>query len=391
MDILCMVKSIEGEIINLRRILHQNPELSFREFDTANLVENYLQKLNNIKVLRIGQTGVVGILEGKLSFPKKTLALRVDIDAIPNQERTNLPFSSKKEGIMHGCGHDIHTSILLGVAKILSNLVNNFSGIIKFIFQPGEEKLTGAQKLIEQGVLLNPKIDSIIGFHCWPEIPVGTIGTKRGTIMASADSLNMKIIGKSGHLAHPDKYIDPILISAHIIVALQTIISREISPVEAAVISFGQINGGTNSNVSPNEVLLSGTIRTINSETRKSMPERITRISENIAKGFRGEIKVEYVSGCGLVNSDGKLLSLFEKVTKKTIGKDKLIHLENPSMGSEDFSYYLEQVPGLYFRLGTKKPGISFQPLHSSYFNADEKSILTGISVLINMVFEYFS
>jgi len=391
MDILSMAKNIEKEIINLRRHIHQNPELSFQEFETAKLIENYLKNLPSVKVLRLGKTGVVGILEGKLSGSKQTLALRADIDALPIQEMTNLFFSSKKEGIMHACGHDIHTSVLLGTVKILSNLTNEFSGIVKFIFQPGEEKMGGAQQLIQQGVLSNPDVSAILALHCWPEIPTGTVGIKKGAMMASSDFLNLKILGETGHAAHPHKCVDPITITANIITALQTIISRELSPTEAAVISFGQIYGGTAPNIIPGEVELSGTVRTINSITRNSMPERIKRISENIAKGFRGKAQVEYTFGCGPVISDEGLVHKFEKAAQKTLGENKLIYLTKPSMGSEDFAYYLEKIPGLFFRIGTRNPKEPFVPLHSSYFKADEESIITGISAMVAMVFEYFS
>lgn len=391
MDILSTVKNIEKEIINLRRHFHQNPELSFQEFETAKLIENYLKNLPSVKVLRLGKTGVVGILEGKLSGSKQTLAVRADMDALPIQEKTNLSFSSKKEGVMHACGHDVHTSILLGTAKILSSLTTEFSGIVKFIFQPAEEKMGGAQQLIQQGVLSAPDVSAILALHCWPEIPVGTVGIRKGAIMASSDSLNLKILGESGHAAHPDQCIDPIMISAQILVALQTIVSRELSPVEAAVLSFGQINGGMASNIIPNEVKLSGTVRTINSITRNSMPERIKRISENIAKGFRGRVQVEYSFGSGPVISDEGLVHKFEKAVQKMLGENKLVYLAKPSMGGEDFAYYLEKVPGLFFRIGTQNPEKPFYPLHSPYFKVDEESIITGISAMVAMVFEYFS
>jgi len=390
MDIMPTVKIIEKEIIQLRRHIHQNPELSFQEFKTAQLIEDYLRKLPSFKVIRLGKTGVIGILKGKLSAPKKTLALRADIDALPIQEKTSLPFSSKNEGVMHGCGHDIHTSILLGTAKILSNLADKFSGTVKFIFQPGEEKAAGAQQLIKLGVLLNPDVDAIIALHCWPEIPAGTVGVKRGTMLAATDLLNLKIIGESGHAAHPNDCVDPIYISSQIVIAIQEIISRELSPNESAVISFGQINGGTASNIIPGEVVLSGTVRTLNLTTRNSMPERIKRISDSIAKAFRGKARVEYFFTCSPIIPDESLIKNMEKAVKQTIGKDNLIYLKNPSMGSDDFSHYLDRVPGLFFRVGTQNAKEPFYPLHSPYFNADEKSIGTGISVMVATVIEYF-
>jgi len=390
MNILSMTSDIEGEIIRIRRTIHQNPELSFQEFETAKLIERYLKKLSNIKVSRIGQTGVIGLLEGKQSS-QKTLALRVDIDALPITETTGLPFASKIPGKMHACGHDVHTSVLLGTANILSRLVSEFTGTIKFIFQPAEEKLSGAKEMVKQGVLTNPKVDHIIGLHCWPEIPVGTIGIRKGTMFAASDMITLKIKGKAGHAAHPHQVIDPIMISAQILMSLQTIVSREIAPVDSAVLSFGQINGGTAPNIIPDNVELSGTVRTIDIATRNSMAERIGRIAENIAKGLRGEAELKYSPGCGPVISDEGLNQKLEVAVSKVLGEDKIVFLKNPSMGSEDFSFYLEEIPGMYFRIGTRNPDDPFIPLHSSNFKVEEKSISTGISALVAMVLEYFA
>jgi len=391
MNILSMTENIEEEIINIRRKIHQNPEISFQEFETAKIIEQYLKKLTNFKVIRVGETGILGILEGKLTDKKKVLALRADMDALPTSETTKLPFASKIPGKMHACGHDVHTSVLLGAAKILSGLTTEFSGIIKFIFQPAEEILGGAKQLINLGVLKNPKVDNIIGFHCWPDIPAGTVGIKKGTMFAGIDAMKLRIKGKSGHTAHPEQGVDPIIISAQILMALQTIVSKEISPVDGVVLGFGQINGGTAPNIIPDEVELSGSIRTINKDTRKTIPERIKRISENIAKGFRGSAELEYSSSCDPVINDENLNKKFEKAAKKLLGDDNVIYLEETSMGGEDFAFYLQEVPGQYFRIGTRNPDEPFYPLHNSNFKVDEKSISIGISALVAMVIEYFS
>lgn len=392
MDIAVKAQAVENEIISIRRQIHSNPELSHQEFNTAALIEKFLSELPGITaVSRIGNTGVTGMLCGTGSQSGKTLALRADMDALPVEERTDLPFSSNNKGVMHACGHDVHTAVLLGTAKVLSQARDSFSGSIKFIFQPAEEKMAGAQLLLREGILSDPEVDNIIGLHCWPEIPAGTVGIRRGAMMAASDSLNISVSGKQGHAAHPHKCVDPIMISAQIITAIQTILSRELAPVEAAVVSFGQIHGGHAPNIIPEMVELSGTVRTISPATRESMPERIKRISEGITRDMRGSALVDYTFGCPPLISDEDLIQLFEKTMKSVLGDDMLVYLENPSMGSEDFAYYMEKVPGLFFRLGTAGPEESFVPLHSPYFKVDEKSIVTGITAMSNLAREYLA
>lgn len=389
-NILTMTSNIEDEIIKIRRDIHQNPELSFQEYRTSDLIEKYLKSLSNLEVSRIGETGIVGLLNGRQPS-QKVIALRSDIDALPISETTNLSFASKIPGKMHACGHDVHISVLLGAANILSQLVNEFNGTIKFIFQPAEEKLSGAEEMVKKGVLSNPRVDHIIGFHCWPEIPLGTIGLRKGAMFAASDSINLKIKGVPGHAAHPHQVIDPIIISAHIIVALQTIVSRELEPIDSAVLSFGQIKGGTAPNIIPDQVELSGTVRTIDINTRNSMQERIERIAGYVANGLRGEIELGYIPGCGPVISDEELNQKLEVAVSEVLGEDKIVFLKNPSMGSEDFSFYLEKIPGMYFRIGTRKPNDPFIPLHSSNFKVEEKSISIGIAALVATVLKYFN
>lgn len=392
MNIAGRAQAVENEIISIRRHVHSHPELSLQEFETARLIGNYLSELPGItSISRIGNTGVTGTLCGTKSPSGKTLALRADMDALPVEERTELPFSSTNKGVMHACGHDVHTAVLLGTAKVLSQARDTFSGSIRFIFQPAEENLKGARLLIEEGILSDPEVDNIIGLHCWPEIPVGTVGIRRGAMMAASDSLSIKISGNQGHAAHPHKCVDPIVISAQIITAIQTILSRELAPVEAAVVSFGQIHGGHAPNIIPEIVELSGTVRTITPGTRESMPERIKRISEGIARDMRGSAMVDYTFGTPPLISSEELIRLFEKTMTSVLGDDMLVYLENPSMGSEDFAYYMEKVPGLFFRLGTADPSEPFVPLHSPYFKVNEKSIVTGITAMSSLAMEYLA
>ena len=396
MDIAGNAHAVEDEIISIRRHIHRNPELSMQEFETAALIEKFLSELPGMKVSRVGETGVAAVLEGTKSpsLSGRTLAIRADMDALPVQERTKLPFASQKDGVMHACGHDVHTAVLLGTAKVLSGLTNDFSGTVKFVFQPAEENMAGAKMLLKHDILSNPAVDAIIGLHCWPEIQAGTVGFRKGSMMAASDSLKITVEGKQGHAAHPDKCVDPIMMSAQIITALQTIVSRELSPVEAAVISFGQINGGSAPNIIPEKVEIAGTVRTMNPVTRKSMPERIGRLAEGIARDMRGRARVEYGFGCPPLISDDGLLETFENTMDRLLGANNVVHLENPSMGSEDFAYYLEQVPGMFFRLGTADHGTpvtDFVPLHSPYFKVDEKCIACGITAMCGIAVEYLS
>lgn len=392
MNIAGRAQAVENEIISIRRHIHSNPELSLQEFETAGLIEKFLSELPGMtSVSRIGDTGVTGMLCGTKSESGKTLALRADMDALPVEEKTGLPFSSTNKGVMHACGHDVHTAVLLGTAKVLSQVKDSFSGSIRFIFQPAEEKMAGAQLLLKEGILSDPEVDNIIGLHCWPEIPAGTVGIRRGAMMAASDSLNIKIAGNQGHAAHPHKCVDPIVISAQIITAIQTILSRELAPVEAAVVSFGQIHGGHAPNIIPEIVELSGTVRTISPATRESMPERIKRIAEGIARDMRGSALVDYTFGTPPLISNEELIRLFERTMTSVLGDEKIVYLENPSMGSEDFAYYMEKVPGLFFRLGTADPDEPFIPLHSPYFKVNEKSIVTGITAMSSLAKEYLA
>nr|WP_285876976.1 M20 family metallopeptidase [Fictibacillus phosphorivorans] len=385
-----MAESIKHRIIEYRRHLHQFPELSFNEFQTADFVADILEE-NNIEVLRnVAETGVVGLIKG--DTPGRTIALRADMDALPIQEQTNLKFSSKNPGVMHACGHDFHTSILLGAAILLNQHRHLINGTIKLIFQPGEEKLTGAKKMIEKGVLTNPDVDAIVALHCWPDLPAGKIGIRKGPITAAAVFIEITIHGKAGHAAHPHKCVDPIVIAGQVVSTLQTVISREVAPTDPAVLTIGKINGGTAPNVIPSSVQLSGMIRTVSPDLQKRMPDIINRVVTKTAESMNGEAEVSYTMATPPLISDDSMVELIDRVVTETLGEDSLVYLENPSLGSEDFSFYAEQVPGVLFRLGTHNESeASKLSLHHAGVLFEEDALTTGVSVMCEAAVHYLN
>ncbi len=386
MDINKCVSAIIDEAVDFRRRLHQNPELSQKEYETTKLIEAELSK-RGIKSSRQGlETGIIGTIEGK--NPGKTLVLRADIDALPVSEGTNLGFKSQNPGIAHACGHDIHASVLLGTAMVLSDMTDKLSGRVKFIFQPAEETMHGARSVIASGALKNA--DAIIGCHCWPDIPAGTIGTRRGPLMAASDKVTLTVKGKGGHAAHPHKCVDPIVVSAYLITQIQTIISRTLGPLDSNVITFGQIQGGTAPNIIPNEVVLKGTIRSVNPESRENIHSQIKKMVEGSAIAMNAACSVAIEKGTPPVISDDGMLDIIEEATCKTIGKNNLINLALPSMGSEDFAFYMERIPGAFFRIGTANEDPATQlPLHNSGIVFDEAAIETGIKVMCQAALDY--
>ena len=387
MGIMEIARGIEEEIIAIRRKIHENPELSLFEFETAKLVAEYLGNLGMEVHTEVGGTGVVGLLKGKQ--PGRTVGLRADMDALPIEEQSGLAFSSKKKQVMHACGHDMHTAVLLGAANVLSGMRDQIQGNVKFIFQPAEEKALGAANMMKEGALENPRVDFMFCLHTWPKLPEGIIGVRKGPMCASADEIEIEIEGKGGHAAHPDMCIDPLPIAANIISTIQTIVSREIPPTESAVVTIGAIHGGSVSNVIPSSVKMRGTVRTINPEIRAKMPDILERIITNSAAAMRGKAKLTYHLGSPpLVNDDG-LVELGSQAIIEEMGPNALRELKEPSLGGEDFSFYLEKVPGMMFRLGTRdEREESALPLHHPGVVFSEKAIVPGITALATVALQ---
>lgn len=380
------INEITEEIIAFRRSLHINPELSGLELKTTELIRSKLQE-NGIKSEIIDSgVGVTALIEG--GQPGSTVAYRADIDALPMKENTGLSFESKNPGCAHSCGHDIHTAVLLGTALVLNKFKEQLKGSVRLIFQSGEENGTGAVSAIKYGVLDNPKVKYIVALHTWPDLPAGTIGLKKGSMMASSSAVSFKISGKGGHSAHPHKGVDPVIASAYTMTAIQSIVSRNISPLDSAVITFGKLEAGTASNIIPDYAVAQGTVRTLRPETDGLIERRIRDMVVNQAQSFGGSGEVEYKRVLPPVINDEHVIDVLENSSATSIGEKNIRWLEQPSMGSEDFAYYLERVPGALIRLGTHNESEKSRlSLHNSELIFDEKSVHTGIQFMSNAVF----
>lgn len=364
-----------SKIIEIRRYLHQNPELSFKEFNTSEYISKVLSE-NNIEHKKgIVNTGIIGIIEGN-NPTSKTIALRADIDALPIQETTDLEFKSINTGVMHACGHDVHTASLLGSILILSELKSDFQGTIKFLFQPGEEVLPGGAKLmIEEGVLDNPKVDKIIGQHVYPDLEVGKVGFKPGTYMASADEIYFTVKGKGGHAALPHELIDPILITSHIIIALQQIVSRSCSPYIPTVLSFGDIQGKGATNVIPNEVKVKGTFRTFDENWREEAHLKMIKMAENIAVSMGGVCEFEVRKGYPVLENDIDTTEKAKKAAIEYLGEGNVVDL-GLRMTAEDFAYYSQEVPACFYRMGTSNKAKNIGgSLHNGNLTIDDNAL----------------
>jgi len=390
MEIKTLTAEIEEQILQLRRSLHENPELSLQEYNTTKRIQELLANTAIELKECPGGTGVIGLLKGK--GPGPTLGIRADIDALPITEATGLSFSSQKEGLMHACGHDIHTSVLIGAAIVLDRMRDSFNGTIKFIFQPAEETMQGAKMMIEEGVLQDPPLDHIICLHVWPFTDAGKIGIRHGAIMAATNRFEIEVIGTGGHAAHPHKSIDPIPVAAQIVSGLQQIVSRTLAPLETAVVTIGQIHGGTADNIIANKVIISGTVRTLKTEVSTIIKEAMEDIAGNTAKAFKASAKVTYFPGSPPVVNNDELVDLLSDTVKETLGEDKLHYLSEPSLGGEDFSFYLQHVDGMLFRLGTRNESEASQKgLHNPGIVFDEKSLSTGIVTIGTFALNYLN
>lgn len=380
--------SIGDELVEIRRTIHANPELGFEEFETARLISAVLERLGIPCRDKVGKTGVVGVIEGSSGGP--TLAIRADMDCLPVQEQTGLPFASKNPGKMHACGHDVHTTILLGVAMVLSGMRDSLAGRVKLIFQPNEEGLIGAEAMIADGVLENPAIDMCLGFHNWPSLEAGKIGYHPDICFASSDAFDLTITGVSGHAAHPHLAIDTVTAAGYFITQLQTLVSREISPVHPAVVSIGKIDGGTARNILPPQVTLQGTVRTQNAAAKKHIEAAMVRLLEGLKTGMRIDYALDYTPGVPVLRNDRAVLQRVLASARETLGEDKVEDLQEGSMGSEDFAFFTERFPGAHLRIGGKIAGLD-TALHRSNFDCNELAIPTGVRVVSRAALDLLS
>ncbi|GJM34387.1 MAG: N-acyl-L-amino acid amidohydrolase [Saprospiraceae bacterium] len=380
------IKSLAGEIheevIAIRRHLHQHPELSFKEDKTGQFIAEKLKEFGITHEHGVAENGVVGLIKGR-NPDQRIIALRADIDALPITEANEVPYKSKNEGVMHACGHDVHTSSLLGAAKILNTIKEDFEGTIKLIFQPAEEMMPGgASIMIKEGVLENPRPVSILGQHVHPPLEVGKIGLRGGQYMASTDELYMTVTGKGGHGALPQECIDPILITAHILTALQQVVSRNANPSMPTVLTFGKIaSTGGATNIIPNEVKLQGTFRTFNDTWRFEAHRRMKKMAESIAEGMGGQCDFNIVVGYPSLFNNEELTAKTRLWAEEYLGTENVVELPI-RMTAEDFAYYSQVMPACFYRLGTgnKSKGIT-SPIHTNTFNVDEDclKVSTGL------------
>lgn len=371
-----------NEILTWRKHIHANPELSFKEFETSEFIQNILKEKNIEYKANIAGTGVLATIKGKKA-KTKVIALRADIDALPIIEENNVEYCSKNYGVMHACGHDVHTACLLGAAYILKDLVDEYGGTVQLIFQPGEEKSPGgASLMIADGVLENPKPENIIALHVAPDMEVGNVGFYAGKYMASADEIYITIKGKGGHAAAPHTCIDPIIISANLIVSLQQIISRHCPPLIPSVLTFGKIQGGNVCNVIPDEVKIEGTFRSMDETWRKQALHLIVKQTQLLCESMGAIAEINIPSGYPCLNNDILLTEEVSCYAKKYLGDQKVQNLI-PRMSSEDFAFYSLQIPACFYRLGVANNAKNINsPVHTSTFNIDEKALEIGSGLM---------
>ena len=381
MNIRKEIKEIEKMIIDWRRDFHQFPELSFQEHRTGDVIADELRSMGLEPKVKVGKTGVTA----DLKFGNgPVIGLRADMDALPIQETSGLPFSSQNDGVMHACGHDGHMAMLLGAAKALTQKDNQYNGTVRFIFQPAEEGEGGARYMIEDGCLEG--IDEIYGIHVWNYQPVGEVGVKDGPVLAAADMFDIKIKGIGGHGAAPQGTVDSVVVSSYLVQALQTIVSRNTNPLESTVISIGKINGGNNFNIIADEVSLSGTARAYSEENRNLIKTRMEEIIKGVEKTYNANITFDYKDGypptINHVGPTQKVLKAAEKVVGDKAGMRYL------SMGGEDFAYYLKEKPGCFFFVGSapNEQELFETPHHCSHFTMDERALLVGPSIYLNLL-----
>jgi amidohydrolase len=370
------------DIIANRRHLHANPELSFEEEKTSVFVFDKLKEYGLYPQKGIGGNGIVALIQGK-DPESKVIALRADMDALPITEQNDVPYKSVNEGVMHACGHDVHTSSLLGAARILNEIKNSFEGTVKLIFQPGEEKIPGgASLMIKDGVLEDPAPDYIFGQHVMAQLPAGKVGFKPGMYMASADEIYIKVIGKGGHGAMPDNNIDPVLITSHIIVALQQIVSRHANPKTPTVLSFGKVVANGATNIIPDEVYVEGTFRTLDENWRSEAHKRMKDIAESLARGMGADIEFTVLNGYPFLRNDVELTERSKDFAVEYMGEENVVDLDI-WMAAEDFAYFSQKVDSCFYRLGTRneEKGI-ISNVHTPTFNVDESALEIGAGLM---------
>ncbi|MGA9383174.1 MAG: M20 family metallopeptidase [Phormidium sp.] len=385
-DIKEIATKLAPRLIEIRRHIHSHPELSGQEYQTSAYVAGVLSSYGIHAQQGVGKTGVTGDLRGN-GESDRILAIRTDLDALPIQERTGLDYTSGEAGVMHACGHDVHTTVGLGTAMVLAQLGEKFTGNVRFLFQPAEEIAQGASWMVEDGAING--VSGILSLHVFPSIPAGSLGIRYGALTAAADDLEIIIIGESGHGARPHEAIDAIWIASQVITSLQQAISRTQNPLRPVVVTIGKIAGGRAPNVIADEVKLLGTVRSLHPESREALPKWIEQIVSNVCRTYGAQYQISYKQGVPGVHNDPRLTQLLEQSAREAWGSDSIIILPEPSLGAEDFSRYLEKIPGSMFRLGVGFKDKHNYPLHHPQFEIDESAIITGVVTLAYSAYRY--
>ena len=384
------ISKLSSWLVEVRRDIHQHPELAFEEVRTSALVADQLESFGLEVRKGVGKTGVVGLLREDAKGP--TVAVRADMDALPIQEENDVSYASKTPGLMHACGHDAHTTIVLGVARFLAEnpgFLDGVPGKVKFIFQPAEEGRAGAAAMIQDGVLSDPPVDAIFGAHMMHALPVGKVGFTSGPALAAHDEIEITVTGKGGHAARPDTAVDPIVVASHIVIGLHTIVSRNVNPMESAVLTIGCVNAGRAFNVIPETATLVGTIRTLSDEVRELVRARVRELADGVAAAYRARAEVVIKEGYPVTVNDPDLTSFASQIVGSSWGQEAIQQLP-PIMASEDFSYYLKEVPGTFFRLGcgNVERGIT-ATVHNPKFDIDEDVLPFGVAVFARLIRSY--
>ena len=378
-QIIQTAAAMQTELTALRRHIHAHPELGTQEFETQAFIRAFLEA-EGIPCREIADTGLVALIEGRPGG--RCVALRADIDALPILEKNDVPYRSQNDGVMHACGHDLHTAINMGCAKLLNGLRDSFTGSVKLLFQPAEESVGGAKRMVAQGALENPTVDAVLGLHVSSGLDYNQIEARHGSVNASTNEIVLTVKGKKGHGAYPDKCIDAIVIAAHVVTSLQSVVSRNLSPLDSAVLTVGTIHGGTANNIIADEVVLRCTLRTPTPEIKAMMIERVTALATGVAAAMGGVCEVEVKEGYISLINDSRVLDRVIAQAELLLGADNVRMKPAMSMGGEDFSFFCEAVPGAFYNLGCRlqdraEPYIG----HSNNYDADERCLVTGVTL----------
>lgn len=380
-----LVNAEKDWIIAMRRKLHRIPESGFKEFKTQQAIMDALDEIGVPYTTE--RTWVIGLIEG--AYPGETVAIRADMDALPLTEPEGCPFRSEHNGMMHACGHDAHVAMALGAAKVLSGLRAQLHGKVKLLFQPAEETDGGAEPMVKAGAMENPHVDRVYGLHVMPHLPVGKVETRAGTLNASTDEIKLTILGKAGHGAYPEQGTDAIVCAAQVITTLQSVVSRNVSPLQSAVLTIGMIEGGTAQNIICDKVRMRGTLRTANAELRAMMKQRIAQIAENTAAAMGCTAQVEIIPGYAALVNNAEEAARVKRVAGRLFGTENVVDRPAPSMGGEDFSFFSDCAPGAFFHVGCVSPAwMPAPPLHSRDFRIDENCLTIGTLMHVALVLD---